>query len=48
MLSVAHSLGMRLPMSSAARITEVPAGTLTASPSMLSVIISAELRAGVP
>ncbi len=47
-LSVAHSLGMRLPASSAARITEVPAGTVTGSPSMTSVTISLEVRCGVP
>jgi hypothetical protein len=32
----------------AARMTEVPAGTVTVRPSMVSVTISAELEAGVP
>ena len=32
----------------AARITEVPAGTVTGSPSMTSVTISLEVRCGVP
>ena len=36
--SVAHSLGMSTPPRAAARITEVPAGTLTAAPSISTVI----------
>ncbi|MNH29656.1 hypothetical protein D3C79_899030 [compost metagenome] len=37
-LSVAHSLGMLVPSRAAARITEVPAGTLTLRPSMFRLI----------
>ena len=32
-LSVAHSLGMSMPASAAARMTDVPSGTVTVSPS---------------
>jgi hypothetical protein len=34
MLSVAHSLGISMPMLAAARITDVPAGTVTLKPSI--------------
>src|SRR5580765_7129737 len=46
--SVAHSFGTRTPASVAARITDVPAGTVTATPSICSVTELAEVRAGVP
>ncbi len=36
-LSVAHSLGILVPSAIAAAITDVPAGTVTAAPSMVSV-----------
>ena len=36
-LSVAHSLGTCTPASTAARITDVPAGTVTGLPSISSV-----------
>ncbi len=36
-MSVAQSLGICVPISVAARITEVPSGTLTLCPSMVSV-----------
>jgi hypothetical protein len=35
--SVAHNLGMSIPASFAARITEVPAGTVTSRPSIVTV-----------
>ena len=47
-LSVAHSLGMAPPTNAAARITLVPAGTVTARPSMVSVTTSAVFTGGVP
>jgi hypothetical protein len=47
-LSVAHSLGMLVPSIAAARITEVPAGTLMARPSMLRLTCTSLSRAGVP
>ncbi len=37
MLSVAQSLGMLVPAICAARMIEVPSGTVTASPSMVRV-----------
>ena len=36
-LSVAHSFGILMPASAAARITEVPSGTVTSRPSISSV-----------
>src|SRR5262245_21508246 len=47
-LSVAHSFGTLVPISAAARMTEVPAGTVTLSPSISSVTITSVFRAGVP
>ena len=46
--SVAHSFGMRIPAAIAARITEVPAGTVTSCPSIVSVTCSVAALAGVP
>jgi hypothetical protein len=46
--SVAHSLGMRASASAAARITEVPAGTVTVAPSISSVTCSSDFAGGVP
>src|SRR5690606_23375868 len=48
MLSVAQSFGMSPPISAAARITLVPAGTVTSRPSMVRVTISSDLTSGVP
>src|SRR5277367_4117107 len=47
-LSVAQSFGTLTPRSVAARMTEVPAGTVTDSPSISRVTIVSERRAGVP
>src|SRR5690606_12241195 len=47
-LSVAHSLGMLVPIRAAARITEVPAGTVTSTPSISSVTMTSDSLAGVP
>lgn len=46
--SVAHSLGMSTPASEAARITEVPSGTLTGMPSTSSATVASPGRSGVP
>ncbi|SPV10817.1 Uncharacterised protein [Burkholderia gladioli] len=46
--SVAHSLGTCTPASTAARITEVPAGTVTDWPSISSVTSVSAWRNGVP
>jgi hypothetical protein len=46
-LSVAQSLGTESPASTAACMTEVPAGTVTGWPSISSVT-GAPARAGVP
>ena len=47
-MSVAQSLGTWMPASIAARISEVPCGTATWKPSMLSVTVSVARLAGVP
>jgi hypothetical protein len=47
-LSVAQSLGIAPPVSAAARITVVPAGTVTARPSMVQVTCVSERTSGVP
>ena len=47
-LSVAQSLGMLAPTIAAARITEVPSGTLTGMPSMRTVTITSDSAPGVP
>ncbi|MNE55930.1 hypothetical protein D3C80_1508020 [compost metagenome] len=46
-LSLAHSLGTEMPASWAARISEVPAGTVMDVPS-ISTVTGAPVRAGVP
>jgi hypothetical protein len=46
--SVAHSLGTLMPSSAAARSTEVPAATVTARPSMVSVTCCSLALGGVP
>ncbi len=47
-LSVAHSFGTAMPASAAARITLVPAGTVTAMPSTISETLASDRTAGVP
>src|SRR6202453_593776 len=47
-LSVAHSFGIGLSIKAAAAITEVPGGTLTLRPSMVSVTVASPVRIGVP
>ena len=47
-MSVAQSLGISVPASIAARMIEVPAGTVTASPSMVRVTVASACEAGVP
>ena len=46
--SVAQSFGIRVSASAAARITEVPAGTVTVAPSISSVTGSSDAAGGVP
>ena len=47
-MSVAQSFGICVPASIAARMTDVPSGTVTLLPSMVSVTIVADLERGVP
>ena len=47
-LSVAQSFGTDIPASTAARITDVPSGTVTSKPSMVSVTSFSEIFFGVP
>src|SRR5579871_5542301 len=47
-MSVAQSFGICVPASMAARMIEVPSGTVTLWPSMVSVIIVSDLERGVP
>ncbi len=47
-LSVAQSLGIGLSIIAAAAITDVPGGTLTWRPSMVSVTVASPVRIGVP
>ena len=47
-LSVAQSLGIGLSMRAAAAITDVPGGTLTLRPSIVSVTVASPVRIGVP
>src|ERR1700733_5059515 len=47
-LSVAQSLGIGLSIRAAAAITDVPGGTLTLRPSMVSVTVASPVRIGVP
>src|SRR6218665_2777069 len=46
--SVAQSFGILVPSDIAAAITEVPAGTVTLSPSIVSVTVFSAMRIGVP
>ena len=46
--SVAHSLGTSTPASPAARITDVPAGTSTSTPSMVTCAVASPATGGVP
>ncbi len=46
--SVAHSLGIATPASAAARMTEVPTGTVTSRPSIDTVAVASAATAGVP
>ena len=46
--SVAQSLGMAMPASVDARITDVPEGTVTSRPSTVRVTIVVDVLAGVP
>ena len=45
---VAQSFGTLMPASIAARMIEVPSGTVTAKPSMVSVTVFSAFDAGVP
>src|SRR5271168_2943320 len=47
-LSVAQSLGIGLSIRAAAAITDVPGGTLTLRPSIVSVTVGSPMRIGVP
>src|ERR1700756_349883 len=47
-MSVAHSFGICVPASIAARMIEVPSGTVTLSPSMVRVTVVWDLERGVP
>jgi hypothetical protein len=47
-MSVAQSFGICVPVSIAARMIEVPSGTVTLFPSMVSVTIVSDLERGVP
>jgi hypothetical protein len=47
-MSVAQSFGMAIPASMEARMTEVPSGTLTSKPSIVSVTSFSDFEAGVP
>ena len=46
--SVAHSLGISMPTSAAARSTDVPAGTSTSRPSIVTCAVSPAGTRGVP
>ena len=47
-MSVAHNFGICVPASMAARMMEVPSGTVTLLPSMVSVTIASDFERGVP
>src|ERR1700741_4838693 len=47
-MSVAQSFGICVPASIAARMIEVPSGTVTLLPSMVSVTVFSDLESGVP
>ena len=48
MLSVAQSFGISTPISIAARMIDVPSGTLTVLPSIVKVTVLSDGEAGVP
>ena len=48
MESVAHNFGISVPARLAARMIDVPAGTVIAFPSMVRLTVSASGEAGVP
>ena len=48
MLSVAQSFGISTPISIAARMIDVPSGTLTVPPSIVRVTVLSDGEAGVP
>ena len=48
MLSVAQSFGISTPISIAARMIDVPSGTLTVLPSIVKVTVFSDVEAGVP
>ena len=47
-MSVAQSLGILVPSSIAARMIEVPSGTVIEAPSIVSVTVFSALARGVP
>src|SRR5262249_34407778 len=47
-MSVAQSFGICVPASMAARMIEVPSGTVTLLPSMVNVTMASDLERGVP
>ena len=47
-MSVAQSFGILVPSSIAARMIEVPSGTVTDAPSTVSVTVFSVLARGVP
>ena len=47
-MSVAHNLGTLIPASIEARMIDVPSGTVTSRPSIVSVTIASAVTAGVP
>jgi len=47
-MSVAQSFGICVPACIAARMIEVPSGTVTLFPSMVSVTMVSDLESGVP
>ena len=47
-MSVAQSFGILVPTSIAARMIDVPSGTCTSIPSMVSVTVLSDRDAGVP
>ena len=47
-MSVAQSFGISRPSSAAARMMEVPSGTVTETPSMVTLTIFSALERGVP
>ena len=48
MLSVAQSFGISVPISIAARMIDVPSGTVTLCPSIVSVTSFEDFDSGVP